>query len=87
MLPLPYQAPAAIALVLGGAVSCFFGYRFFRAVLSIFGFIFGGLMASSLVGPGNTTWMVGAWLVGGLIGMGLLYAGYYLGVALTGAGL
>jgi hypothetical protein len=31
--------------------------------------------------------MIGAWLVGGLIGMALLYAGYYVGVALVGAGL
>jgi hypothetical protein len=31
--------------------------------------------------------MIGAWLVGGLIGMALLYAGYYVGVAMTGAAL
>ena len=87
MLPAAYQTPAAIAWLIGGAVACFFGYRFFRAVLSIFGFILGGLMASSLVGPTDTTWMLGAWLVGGLAGMALLYAGYYVGVALVGAGL
>ena len=87
MLQMQYQPAFAIAFVIGGVVSCFFGYRFFRVVLSNFGFILGGLMASSLVGPGDTTWMLGAWLVGGLIGMGLLYAGYYVGVALTGAGL
>jgi hypothetical protein len=87
MLPVAYQMPAAIALVIGGAVACFFGYRLFRVVLSIAGFILGGLMASSLLGPSDTTWMIGAWLVGGLIGMALLYAGYYVGVALTGAGL
>lgn len=86
-MPAAYQVPAAIALVVGGAVACFFGYRLFRVVLSIFGFILGGLMASSLVGPSDTTWMIGAWIVGGLIGMGLLYAGYYVGVALTGATL
>jgi hypothetical protein len=73
-MPAAYQVPAAIALVVGGAVACFFGYRLFRVVLSIFGFILGGLMASSLVGPSDTTWMIGAWIVGGLIGMGLLYA-------------
>jgi len=86
-MPAAYQVPAAIALVLGGIVACFFGYRLFRVVLSIFGFILGGLMASSLVGPSDTTWMIGAWVVGGLIGMGLLYAGYYVGVALSGAAL
>ena len=66
MLPLQYQPAFAIAWILGGAVSCFFGYRLFRVVLSFAGFVLGGAMASSLVGPGNTTWMVGAWLVGGL---------------------
>jgi hypothetical protein len=86
-MPAAYQVPAAIALVIGGAVACFFGYRLFRVVLSIFGFILGGLMASSLVGPSDATWMIGAWIVGGLIGMALLYAGYYVGVALSGAAL
>jgi hypothetical protein len=87
MMPAAYQVPAAIALVVGGAVACFFGYRLFRVVLSIFGFILGGLMASALVGPSDATWMIGAWLVGGLVGMALLYAGYYVGVALSGAAL
>ena len=73
MLPAAYQVPAAIALVVGGAVACFFGYRLFRVVLSIFGFIFGGLMASSLVGPSDTTWLIGAWIVGGLIGLSWLW--------------
>lgn len=86
-MPAAYQVPAAIALVIGGAVACFFGYRLFRVVLSIFGFILGGLMASSLVGPSDTAWMIGAWIVGGLAGMALLYAGYYVGVALSGAAL
>jgi hypothetical protein len=87
MLPAAYQTPAALAWLVGGALACLFGYRFFRAVLSVFGFILGGLMASSLIGPGDTMWLLGAWLVGGLAGMALLYAGYYVGVALVGAGL
>ena len=33
-------------------------------------------MASSLVGPSDTTWMIGASIVGGVIGMALLCAGY-----------
>jgi hypothetical protein len=31
--------------------------------------------------------MIGAWVVGGLIGMAMLYAGYYVGVALSGAAI
>jgi hypothetical protein len=87
MLPVEFQTPAAIAWVIGGIVACFFGYRLFRLVLSLAGFVLGGLMASSLIGPSETTWLIGAWLVGGLIGMGLLYAGYYVGVALSGASI
>jgi hypothetical protein len=87
MLPASYQLPAAAVLVLGGIVACFFGYRFFRVVLAIFGFILGALLASSLFGASDTGWMLGAALLGGLIGMGLLTAAYFVGVALVGAGL
>jgi hypothetical protein len=87
MLPASYQLPAAIILILGGAVSCFYGYRWFRTVLAIFGFVIGALAASSLFGASDTAWMLGAALVGGLVGAALLYAAYFVGVALVGAGL
>ena len=47
MLPATYQMPAAIVLLLGGVVACFFGYRLFRIVLAIFGFIIGALAANA----------------------------------------
>jgi hypothetical protein len=87
MLPVDYQLPAAAVLLVGGAVACFFGYRLFRIVLAIFGFILGALAASSVVGTSDTLWMLGAAGVGGLIGAGLLIAAYFVGVALVGAGL
>jgi Domain of unknown function (DUF4203) len=87
MLPVQYQIPAAIVLLLGGAVACFFGYRLFRIVLAIFGFIFGSLLASSIFGAGDTAPMVAAAIVGGLLGAGVLIAAYFVGVALVGAGL
>lgn len=87
MLPAAYQVPAALLLLLGGVIACFFGYRLFRIVLAIFGFILGALAASSLVGAGDTLTMVGTALVGGLIGAGLLIGAYFLAVALVGAGL
>ena len=37
--------PAAILLMLGGTVSCFAGYRLFRVVLAIYGFILGAMLA------------------------------------------
>ena len=87
MLPATYQLPAALVLLLGGTVACFFGYRLFRIVLAIFGFIIGALIPSSVL-PMSSTWaMLAAALVGGLIGSGILIAAYFVGVALVGAGL
>jgi hypothetical protein len=85
MLPASYQLPAAIVLLLGGVVSCFFGYRMFRIVLAISGFILGALIASSIFGMSDTGPMVIAALVGGIVGAGILFFTYFLGVALTGA--
>lgn len=87
MLPTPYQLPFAIVLLIGGALSCFYGYRWFRTVLAIFGFILGALTASSVFGASDTAWMLGAAVVGGLFGAALLFAAYFVGVALIGAGL
>ena len=58
MLPASYQLPAAIILLIGGIISCFFGYRLFRIVLSIFGFIIGALAASSIFGASDTLPMI-----------------------------
>jgi uncharacterized protein DUF4203 len=87
MLPATYQLPAAIVLLLGGIIACFFGYRLFRIVLAIFGFILGAMMASSIFGVSDTGPMLIAAAVGGLIGAGLLIAAYFVGVAVVGAGL
>jgi hypothetical protein len=86
MLPASFQAPAAVLLLLGGLLSCFAGYRVFRIVLAFFGFVFGVLFASSVMGSDQTMWMIGAALVGGLLGAVILYAAYFVGVALIGAG-
>src|SRR5688572_24226634 len=87
MLPTTYQLPAALVLVIGGLVACFFGYRLFKFVLAIFGFILGALAASSIWGASDTTYMVIAAILGGIVGALLLLAAYFVGVALVGAGL
>jgi hypothetical protein len=87
MLPVAYQLPAAAILVAGGFLSCFFGYRLFKVVLALFGFILGGLAASSVFGESTTTAMVIAAILGGLGGAFLLLASYFVGVALVGAGI
>ena len=87
MLPAAYQVPAAALLMAGGFVACFFGYRLFKLVLGMFGFVIGVLAATSFFGPAETTPMVLAAIAGGVIGAGVLLAAYFVGVALVGAGI
>jgi hypothetical protein len=87
MLPHSYELPAAILLVLAGALSCFAGYRLFKIVLGIYGFVLGAMLASSAMGATNTTGMIAASLVGGVCGALLLMFAYFIGIALVGAGL
>jgi hypothetical protein len=87
MLPAAYQLPAAVVLVAGGLLACFVGYRLFKFVLGVFGFIIGALAASSVFGAGDTTAMVIASIVGGLVGAAVLLASYFIGVALIGAAI
>jgi Domain of unknown function (DUF4203) len=87
MLPASLQTPAAIVLVVGGLLSCFAGYRIFRVVLGIYGFILGALLASSFMGTEQTFWMIVAAVAGGLAGSAILVLAYFVGVALIGAGV
>jgi hypothetical protein len=87
MLPLTLQIPAAVILLAGGLVSCFAGYRLFRVVLSIYGFILGALLATSIAGAGSTGTLLIWALVGGLAGAAILNLAYFLGVVLVGASI
>jgi hypothetical protein len=87
MLPASLQTPAAVILLLGGLLACFAGYRVFRIVLGIYGFILGALLASSIVGTEHTLWTILASLGIGLAGALILIGAYFVGVALIGAGL
>lgn len=87
MLPASLQTPAAIVLLAGGVISCFAGYRVFRIVLGIYGFILGALSASAAMGTEHTVWMLAAALLGGVIGALILITAYFVGVALLGAGI
>jgi hypothetical protein len=85
MLPATLQIPAAVILLLSGLLACFAGYRLFRIVLSVYGFILGAALASSLMGPGEQTAMIISAVVGGLIGAVVFNLAYFVGVALIGA--
>jgi hypothetical protein len=87
MLPASYELPAALLIVAGGALACFAGYRLFRIVLAIYGFLLGALIASSMMGVSSTAAMVAAALVGGILGALTLVFAYFVGIALVGAGL
>jgi uncharacterized protein DUF4203 len=87
MLPQSYELPAAVLLVFGGLLSCFAGYRLFRIVLGLYGFVLGAMLASSAMGVTNTTGMIVASMVGGVCGALLLIFAYFIGIALVGAGL
>jgi len=87
MLPQAYELPAAIFLLVSGALTCLAGYRLFRVVLAIYGFILGAMLASSIVGVSNTLGMVVAALAGGVVGALILVLAYFVGIALVGAGL
>jgi hypothetical protein len=87
MLPASLQTPAAIVLLVGGVLSCFAGYRIFRTVLGIYGFIIGALAVSSAMGTEHTAWMILGAIAGGIAGALILIAAYFVGVALLGAGV
>ena len=87
MLPHAYELPAAILLVIAAGVTCFAGYRLFRVVLAIWGFILGASIGSSMMGVANPFAMVLAGVVGGVLGALALVFAYFMGVALLGAGL
>ena len=87
LIPQPYQLPFFVLLVLGGAITWSAGYRLFRLVLTFFGFILGALASSSLLGTSDTTLLIFAAIGGGAVGALIMFFGYFVGVALVGAGI
>lgn len=83
-----YSVPVGVVAVLLGLANCFFGYRIFKFMLGVVGFLLGaaaGVVLGSYLGDGGELAMLIGGLVGGLIGAGLLVALYFLGVFLFGA--
>jgi hypothetical protein len=95
-LPASIHLPTALLALVAGVVACFAGYRLFRFLLGVYGFIAGALVASALIGSGHTFGLVAAGntvaalvgiVVGGLIGAVVLTVAYFVAVALLGAGV
>jgi hypothetical protein len=80
----------ALASIGLGALYCFFGYRIFRILLGILGFISGASLAAWIVFDifgGEQAVLILAGLVGGIIGAVLMVALYFVGIFLLGAWL
>ncbi len=84
MLPGNFQIPTGVVLMLVGLVACFAGYRFFRIILTVYGFVLGALFASTLVHATDTAALLVAVGIGGVLGAAVLWFGYFVGVALAG---
>jgi Domain of unknown function (DUF4203) len=87
VLPGSYAVPAAVVLTVGGLLACFAGFRLFRLVLGLYGFLLGALISTSLTGAQDAWTITTAVLVGGVVGAVLMIAAYFVGVGLIGAGL
>ena len=87
LIPTSFQLPALAFLILGGVIAWAAGYRLFRFVLTLFGFYIGALAATAVLGPGDRTLLIFAALGGGAVGALIMFFGYFVGVALVGAGI
>ena len=87
MLSAAAQIPAAIILLAAGLLACFMGYRLFRWLLAIYGFVGGAYLTSLFVGTLGPWAGAAAIIGGGLAGALALVLVYLAGVAMLGAGL
>jgi Domain of unknown function (DUF4203) len=87
LIPEAYQLPAIGFMLIGGIIAWSAGYRLFRLVLTLYGFILGALVGSSTMGTSDTTLLIFAALGGGAVGALIMFFGYFVGVALVGAGI
>lgn len=78
----------ALISIAFGLLNCFFGYRIFRIMLGVYGFIVGAVAGFGLVSsvaPNETLWLLLGALIGGLLGAALMVVFYFIGVFLVGA--
>ncbi len=79
-----------VAALVGGLIACFAGYRLFRFVLVLLGFVLGAVLAGGLfytfVEPSNALALI-AGILGGALGAFLLGFFYFVGIFIAGAGL
>jgi hypothetical protein len=76
---------AALISIVFGAITCFYGFRIFRIVLAFVGFLIGFGVGTALVGDNQLVLQIFVGVIAGLIGAGIFYALYFVGVLLAGA--
>jgi len=87
MSALSLHVPAAIILLATGVVSCFLGYRLFRWLLALYGFVGGAYLTSLFLGT-LSPWATAVLVIGGgLTGTAVVLMSYLAGLAALGAGL
>jgi hypothetical protein len=79
-----FGALSALLAIGIGLASCFWGFRLFRVILVILGFLLGFWLGVSLLGSGQDTAAIIGGIVIGIIGAVLFYVLYFIGVALSG---
>lgn len=73
--------------ILFGIIQCFFGYRIFKIILGLMGFILGGILAGAIAFALSQEEAVAilAGLIGGCVGAILMVILYFVGIFLIGA--
>jgi hypothetical protein len=87
VIPQSYQPLMLGLMVLSGLIAWAAGYRLFRLVLTLNGFILGAWVTTAMPGSGDRTLLVFAAIAGGAVGALIMFFGYFVGVALVGAGI
>jgi hypothetical protein len=87
LIPTSFELPVLALLILGGLIAWAAGYRLFRFVLTMFGAYIGALAATAVLGPSDGTMLIFAALGGAVVGALIMFFGYFVGVALVGAGI
>ena len=79
----------AVALIASGVITCFWGYRLFKVVLGVTGFVTGGALAWTVLteaGYGEMVTIAGT-LLAALLGAAVLFSLFFGGVFLFGCAM
>jgi hypothetical protein len=87
VIPQSYQPLMLGLMVFSGLIAWGAGFRLFRVVLTLYGFIFGAWVTTAMFGASDRALLVFAALGGGAVGALVMFFGYFVGVALVGAGI